>query len=221
MGEKMKTTNPFTNEEAEIYKYKIRFKDNTEEILYGFLYQGKFIEISYDMDVLIIERVIEREDYLEVIYLGNVIFENPNEEERLYTKNVEQLILRQHNVELVSRARRVKILNKPELETDVILRVRTPNKELMRTIGIELKQTDLPKALRQAIKRRKYFNWFYIIIALSPKGFVEWIVRDTNLYFALKKWDIGIVLAGNDEMLILPSKFYNTFGLINWLGEMK
>ena len=66
----MKTTNPFTNQPAEIYKYKIRFKDNTEEILYGFLYQGKFIEISYDMDVLVIERVIEKEDYLEVIYLG-------------------------------------------------------------------------------------------------------------------------------------------------------
>ena len=66
----MRTTNPFTNQEAEIYKYKIRFKVNTEEILYGFLYQGKFIEITYDMDVLVIERVIEREDYVEAIYLG-------------------------------------------------------------------------------------------------------------------------------------------------------
>ena len=66
----MKTTNPFTNQPAEIYKYKIRYKDGSEQILYGFLYQGKFIEISYDMGVLIVERVIEREDYVEVIYLG-------------------------------------------------------------------------------------------------------------------------------------------------------
>ena len=66
----MKAINPFTGNQAEIYKYKIRYKDGSEQILYGFLYQGKFIEISYDMDILVIERVIEREDYLEVIYLG-------------------------------------------------------------------------------------------------------------------------------------------------------
>jgi len=53
----MKTTNPFTNEETEIYKYKLRYKDNSEQILYGFLYKGKFIEITYDMGVLVIERV--------------------------------------------------------------------------------------------------------------------------------------------------------------------
>jgi len=68
----MKTTNPFTGNQAEIYKYKLRYKDNIEEILYGFLYKGKFIEISYDMNVLVIERVIEREDYVEVIYLGEM-----------------------------------------------------------------------------------------------------------------------------------------------------
>ena len=72
IGDKMKTTNPFTNEETEIYKYKLRYKDGSVQILYGFLYQGKFIEISYDMGVLVVESVIEREDYLEAIYLGEM-----------------------------------------------------------------------------------------------------------------------------------------------------
>ena len=146
------------------------------------------------------------------------VFEDPNEEERMYTKTVEELILNHHNVKLIKRLRRFKINNKPNLETDVVLLVSTPTKQINRTIGIELKQTDLIKAVTQAIERRKYFNWFYIVIGISVRAFLEWIFRDTNLFFALKDYDIGVIL-GYDEIMLLPSKFYNVFNLTNFVFQ--
>ena len=70
----MKITNPFTGNQAEVYKYKIRYRDGSERTVYGVLYQKKLMKVTYALGVLVIEEVIE--NYLEVIYLGEVYAEN-------------------------------------------------------------------------------------------------------------------------------------------------
>ena len=135
-----------------------------------------------------------------------------NEEEKIYTEKVEKTIIGQHNVEVISRKLRYKINDKPKLETDLILIVLTPERKIKRTIGIELKETDFTKAIVQAVNRREYFNWFYIVIDLHPKSIVEWIFRDRNIYSVIKEYGIGIVTT-YPEVMLLPSKFYNVFKL--------
>ena len=67
----MKVRNPFTGELAEVYKYKLRYRDGREQILYGFLYFKKFIKVTYAMNIITVDCVID--DYLEAIYLGKSI----------------------------------------------------------------------------------------------------------------------------------------------------
>jgi len=62
--------NPFTGRIALVDKYKLRYKDGREEILYGFIYKKLFIKVSFEMDIVCIDEVIE--DYLEALYVGTV-----------------------------------------------------------------------------------------------------------------------------------------------------
>ena len=139
-----------------------------------------------------------------------------NQEEKLYTKEIEDLILKHHeNYEVINRKLRYKIEGKMNLETDVILVVKTIN-NIKRTIGIELKETDMSKAISQAIERREYFHYFYVILNLKVSTIVNEILLDYNLYSAIKNYGIGLVSA-SEKTMIIPSKFFNVYKLHGFL----
>jgi len=129
------------------------------------------------------------------------------EENKYYTKEMEDLILEEHNLSLVKREKNIVIVeHKLNTETDVILYCKTEFGR-KRKIGIELKENDLTKAMHQAMVRRQFFNYFYIIINMPVKFIVDWIINDYNLLSALKVGGIGII-SYYDNMIIKSSKFF-------------
>jgi len=80
-------------------------------------------------------------------------------------------------------------------------------------IGIELKQSDLKKALIQAVLRRIYFHYFYIVSELyNPHTYFGYEVEYLHKYKLLdrfKEYKIGwISTYKNQAFLIFPS-FYS------------
>jgi len=143
-------------------------------------------------------------------------------ENKYYDKDIENLILNQHNLSLIKKERNVIIIeHKLDTETDVILYCKTEFGR-KRKIGIELKETDFIKAVHQALVRREFFNYFYIVINSSVKYIVDWIFSDYNLYSAIKVGGIGII-SFKDKIIIRPSKFFRyKFNLkdeIKWAGD--
>jgi len=67
-----------------------------------------------------------------------------------------------------------------------------------KTIGIELKETDLSKALQQAIERRKLFDYFYIAIDLH----VSTIMLMLRSYKEFLGHGIGIVSTRDNAVII-------------------
>jgi len=134
-------------------------------------------------------------------------------EENYYNKEIENLILQHHGYKLESRLFRQKVGNK---EVDVILIVKTKEKEIKRAIGIELKENDIVKAVSQAIERREYFHHFYVVINLEISSIVKWIFLDSNLYLAIKGYGIGLISA-YEKRMVLPSKFYNVYKLCDYI----
>ena len=67
-------------------------------------------------------------------------------------------------------------------------------------MGFELKDSDFYKAFNQAKERREYFDYFYVVIDLSVRSIVEYLL-------SLKDMDgIGFISA-KEEVIVLPSKF--------------
>ena len=147
--------------------------------------------------------------------MGELTFDKEiiNQEERLYTEEIENLILEHHeNYEIVERKLRYKIDGKVNLETDVVLIVKTTNTGVKRAIGIELKENDILKAISQAMERREYFHYFYVVLNMRVSTIVNWIFLDHNLYSAIKNYSIGLISA-YEKTMVLPSKFFNVYKL--------
>ena len=138
--------------------------------------------------------------------------EKINFEEELYTKEIENLILESHNLDIIDRKLRFLIDDKKHLEVDVVLNTKTINKGMLRLVGIELKESDLAKAVSQACVRRKYFNYFYIVINRSVRSIVGWLFNDHNLFNTVKVYGIGII-STIDNVVVLQSKFFSVFTL--------
>ena len=127
-------------------------------------------------------------------------------ENKYFDDAIRDLILHHHNFTLKSIERNVCVNGKMETETDVIMYCETDMKALPRKIGIELKENDLPKAIHQAYKRRKYFNYFYVVINLLSETLFQSLVNDYNLYEAIKVAGVGII-SYPDKKLLYPSSF--------------
>jgi hypothetical protein len=101
------------------------------------------------------------------------------------------------------------------MEVDTIIYCK---KSRVKRIGLELKEFDINKALEQAVERRKYFNYFYIVLK-SDRRLLGYDFR--SLYLN-KKLDyllnngIGLITVHNGEaFLIFPSYNLNV-GLENF-----
>jgi hypothetical protein len=103
-------------------------------------------------------------------------------------------------------------------EIDAILYAKTNKRNLIRKIGIELKEDNTLNAFYQALERSKYFNYFYIITNVAfPADSLRWlIVHHPNVLREMVLNKIGIIsvysyekgfVRGNVVSILLPSKF--------------
>jgi len=77
-----------------------------------------------------------------------------------------------------------------------------------KTIGIELKEVDHDKAIRQAVKRRREFDYFYIVLDLSVSTILS-VLR--NHPEALKE-GIGFISAQDNCIVIQSYKIHKREG---------
>jgi hypothetical protein len=134
-------------------------------------------------------------------------------EDKLLNKHTISFIENLHNCEVVKILRHFYVKDK---EIDVILYCRTLNKGLIRKIGIELKEVDLEKAVVQAVERRDFFNYFYIITNAYfyiGEAFRKLVLSSPNLLKEMITKSVGMISVieyengKNECFLILPSKF--------------
>jgi len=131
------------------------------------------------------------------------------EEDKLFNENVLKIIENLHG-KIFKVERHYKVAN---LETDIILlckRIRG-----YKSVGIELKVSDTLKAIEQAIARRKYFNYFYIVSDVyNPYSYLGYEIEYLFKYQALdklKEYYIGWIISNfeGQAYLIFPSFYFN------------
>jgi len=133
-------------------------------------------------------------------------------EDSLLNKDTVSFIEKLHNCEVVKILKHFYVKDK---EIDAILYCKTLNKGLIRKIGIELKEIDLEKAVVQAVERRDFFNYFYIITKAYfyvGEVFRKLVLNSPNLLREMVTKSVGIISVveydgKNECFLILPSKF--------------
>jgi len=141
-------------------------------------------------------------------------------ENKLWNDEMRILILNAHGLNLVSEKRNVILTNKMETETDVVLIGETKERKLKRKVGIELKEHDFAKAISQAVRRRKYFNYFYVILGMSAGDILNQILNDYNIYEAIRVKGIGLI-SFEDKQILHYSHFFSTPLMIEDFTEIK
>jgi len=108
-------------------------------------------------------------------------------------------------------------------EVDMVVTCYVGVRNVKRTIGFELKEEDIYKAVEQAVMRRPFFTWFYIVMDLSVEAILAYL-RNKPINEALKH-GIGFV-SGKDNCIVIQSyarqhlsyaEAYTT--LFDYLGE--
>jgi hypothetical protein len=101
------------------------------------------------------------------------------------------------------------------MEIDAILYCK---KKRVKTIGLELKEFDINKALAQAVERRKYFNYFYIVLE-SDRRLIGYDFRSLYLRGQLSSLlnnNIGLITVHDGEAFLIFPSYNLTVGLENW-----
>jgi hypothetical protein len=137
------------------------------------------------------------------------------DEDSLLNENVLKFIEELHG-KIIKIERHFQIAG---MEVDAIIYCR---KSKIRRVGIELKDFDIKKAIEQAIERRSYFNYFYIITK-SYRRLIGYDIRYLHYSNLLDKFfqnKIGIIVVNNNEpFLLYPSNFIKVglekIGIIN------
>jgi len=127
-------------------------------------------------------------------------------EDHYFDEKLKNYLLKIHGLNnyrcKVTRHRRIK-----KLECDVVIRCYLDSKKTV-TIGVELKiirsLKDLVKVLSQALRRRKFFNYMYVVIISEEStfrnflSFYNLLIRsDLDIYEVfriLEEGDIGVIL---------------------------
>ena len=118
-------------------------------------------------------------------------------EDALLNFNVIHLVRKFHNLYEIKLYRHVEVGG---FETDAVLIAHTLGKGIERWVGFELKEGDFLKAYLQASIRRRYFDYFYIVINLTTLSIVEYLIAMGE------RPDFGIISAV-DNIVVLKSKF--------------
>jgi len=120
-------------------------------------------------------------------------------EDALLTWKVLDVVYRCHELKIERVLRHVRVAG---FEVDAVAEAHTLDKEIRRLVGFELKDSDFYKAFNQAVERREYFDYFYVVIDLTTRTIVEYL-----LDLGREKLNgIGFISA-LDEVVVLPSKF--------------
>jgi len=123
-------------------------------------------------------------------------------EDSLLTDKVIEVIEFHHNFDIQFIE-----LHKREngFEVDAVIWALTKEKNLERCIGIELKDRDLYKAIEQAVERRQYYHYFYIVTGNYPSfAFVH------SQYPKLAEHGIGVIYSNPKyeiASLLQPSNY--------------
>jgi len=86
----------------------------------------------------------------------------------------------------------VRMIN--NIEVDVVI---TNGKK---SIGVELKENDYDKAIKQAIIRRRYFDYMYVVLDMSVHSILEILRR--KRYSEVFDYGIGFVSSSDDCVVI-------------------
>ncbi|KAA0006373.1 MAG: hypothetical protein FE045_03305, partial [Thermoplasmata archaeon] len=120
-------------------------------------------------------------------------------EDALLTRKILWAIENFHQLHVNRIYRHVKING---LETDAVAVCQTAEDRYERWVGFELKENAIEKAIQQAIARRKYFDYFYIVIDWHTSSIVKWILK----YHEIEKMGIGVI-SSHDDVVVLKSNF--------------
>ncbi len=122
-------------------------------------------------------------------------------EDALLTWHVMPILNERHHLEVEKSYRHVRVA---QYEVDAVLVCHTPER-IERFIGFELKVSDFDKAMKQARLRRKYFDYFYIIIDWSVGGIVDYLLKMVQNGENLD--GIGFISSECRTTLVLQSKY--------------
>jgi hypothetical protein len=94
------------------------------------------------------------------------------------------------------------------MEVDAILHCA---RRAVRTVGLELKELDLERAARQALERRPYFNYFYVVARTNARevGYPLRRLYRVGLLGRLFDEGVGVIAVdgSSSAYLLLSSKF--------------
>jgi hypothetical protein len=94
------------------------------------------------------------------------------------------------------------------MEVDAILHCA---RRAVRTVGLELKELDLERAARQALERRPYFNYFYVVARTNVReiGYPLRRLHRLGLLGRLFEGGVGLIAVdgSSSAYLLLSSKF--------------
>lgn len=133
-------------------------------------------------------------------------------EDALLTWKILDVIRASHDLDVEKVFRHCKIAG---MEIDAVAVCRTLGDREDRWIGFELKESDIQKAFKQAISRRTYFDYFYIILDLETRSIVNFILAKKE---AVEKYKIGFVSA-KENVVVYSSRFQKRLEIKGELRE--
>ena len=129
-----------------------------------------------------------------------------NEDELL--SRVLELLLRIHQI----NKSRIKAIHLHKhingIEFDAIIEY-TTTKNQYRTIAVELKETDVPKLIKQLEVREQYVNYIYGIVDVAPEFALKQIIDSLKLKFFIERAGL-ICFYRKEPILLFRSKYKNT-----------
>ena len=134
---------------------------------------------------------------------------NEYKENALLTKNIIEEISQEHSLEVKKIHKNIYLnYNGKTVEFDVLIEAETPTGR-KRWISVELKDNDVSKVINQAVVRRDFVDYSYIILNNN----VKWIVQYLFYVWSetIKEYQIGFFSNwDNKEIFILNSKFISS-----------
>ena len=136
-------------------------------------------------------------------------------EDGLLSNDTVELIRKYHGGKVERVVRHVKVCGK-EVDGEIVLKMRT----VKRRIGVELKEWNLSQAISQAIERRKFFHYFYIITRINKTFFGDYVyqaIRGEPFFKKMFENKIGWI-GYSDRIgfiMLFPSKFMK-IGVGGW-----
>lgn len=136
-------------------------------------------------------------------------------EDELLNENVLKLLEELHG-KIIKLEKHYKVCGK---EVDAIIYCQ---KSRVKTVGLELKEFDLLKAVEQAVERRNFFNYFYIVINSDVKylgyDFYNFYYDNQELLKKFFENNIGLIVVREEgAFLVCPS--YHTKRKLEAFGD--